>query len=214
MSAGTGSGRFGIFAMQDDDGFFGYFGYGSLVNRATLAHDHVSAHPVRLSGWRRHWQGRDAGDIRDVALLSVRRCERTVVDGILVIDRISNLASLDEREIRYDRVAISADDLEFTGGARPAWLPSRLYLYEGRPVPADPDRERLIQSYVDTVMHGFLNEHGEAGVLRFMETTDGFGRAIIRDRHEPRYPRATRPAVHHLDWFDRLLKEAGVRFPD
>lgn len=204
--------------MQEDDGLFGYFGYGSLVNRATLSQDHVAAYPVRLPGWRRHWQGRDAGDIRDVALLSVRRCEETVLDGILVIDRITNLAALDEREIRYDRVPIEAADLEFagkfTGTGRPDWLPSRLYIYEGRHAPGDAEREHLIQSYLDTVMHGFLNEHGEEGVRRFIATTDGFERAIIRDRHEPRYPRATRPEPRHLDWFDLLLAQAGVRYAD
>ena len=31
-----------------------FFGYGSLVNRAT--HDYVHAHPARISGWRRAWR--------------------------------------------------------------------------------------------------------------------------------------------------------------
>ena len=34
-----------------------FFGYGSLVNRAT--HDYRQAVPARLKGWRRVWRGTD-----------------------------------------------------------------------------------------------------------------------------------------------------------
>ena len=44
-----------------------FFGYGSLVNRAT--HDYPGAQPAQLHGWRRVWV---RTDLRDVVFLSVR----------------------------------------------------------------------------------------------------------------------------------------------
>ena len=42
-----------------------FFGYGSLVNRAT--HDFPEAHPARVTGWRRAWRHTD---LRPVAYLT------------------------------------------------------------------------------------------------------------------------------------------------
>ena len=57
-----------------------FFGYGSLVNRAT--HDYPAATPAQLRGWRRTWV---RTDIRDVVFLSVRPDPGSVIDGLVAV---------------------------------------------------------------------------------------------------------------------------------
>ena len=92
-------------------GLIGYFGYGSLVNRDTHRTQIVDAFPARLSGWRRIWQPQEDGQFTDQPLLTVFPHLETHIDGLLVIDKAENLAAVDQREINYDRVEISADAL-------------------------------------------------------------------------------------------------------
>ena len=58
---------------RDDRGsaFVAYFGYGSLVNRATLRTEIVDMVPARLSGWRRCWRHRPDMPGFPAALLTV-----------------------------------------------------------------------------------------------------------------------------------------------
>ncbi|GIL00792.1 MAG: gamma-glutamylcyclotransferase [Alphaproteobacteria bacterium] len=198
------------------NGLVGYFGYGSLVNRQTLRTDFVAARPARLAGFRRYWQsrGRDiepaAGD--DIALLSVAPDPGASILGMLVVDRAGNLASVDEREARYDRLRIDRAQIEVLApdGVDGAALPDELYLYVGRGRP--DDGACLLQSYLDAVMAGFLAEFGEAGVHHFLATTSGFARTVIADRASPRYPRAVRLDPATARRFDQWLEAAGARF--
>jgi len=236
-----------------------YFGYGSLVNRNTLAPGYVAAYPARLRGWCRHWQsrgqsrgqswrqsqnrsGKAAGEEKDpgkyprnsaeqaawleairkagyngsvtpqdLALLSVHRDQQSSISGLLVIDRLENLAALDERERLYERVVVPADDLELQDrDALISDVPtSNLFLYVGEPSP--PGLPPLLQSYLDTVLLGFLEVHGEDGIEDFLTSTVGFAREIIRDRNAPIYPRAVRPDNGLAARFDALLAQAGVQ---
>ncbi|MFZ1816162.1 MAG: gamma-glutamylcyclotransferase [Rhizobiaceae bacterium] len=205
----------------------GYFGYGSLVNRLTLATSYVVSCPAALTGWRRHWQSRgtdhESVDGAPLALLSVHRHEQTEIRGMLVLDLAHNLPAVDLREARYDRVAIKPGDLRFLAEMDHA-LPDMLFVYVGRQgAPASPTlhddqagtgsgHEFLLQSYLDTVMSGFETEFGHDGLAHFLETTTGFSRKIVADRHDPVYPRAVKVTGEQAERYDRLLKEAGVRF--
>ncbi len=88
-----------------------YFGYGSLVNRATLRTDYLRAAPARLVGWRRSWRPRPDMPGFPAALLTVRPQEGCGCDGLLVFDRASNLAAVDAREARYRRIRLCAQDI-------------------------------------------------------------------------------------------------------
>jgi len=194
-------------------GLVGYFGYGSLVNRATLQTAYVAARPARLMGWRRHWQCRK-GDLRpggaEMALLTVHRAPECSILGLLVIDRAQNLAAVDAREYCYDRIPLAPGDLELPDGG--ADLPDELYVYVAHPAEEPAVPPLLLQSYLDTVMLGFHNEYGDTGVSHFMETTAGFARPIIRDRNKPFYPRTVAPGSDIAARFDALLVGAGVDF--
>lgn len=193
-----------------------YFGYGSLVNRATLRTDFVGAQPVRLRGWRRCWRPRHSGDPlrggQSTSLLSVRQVEDSVIDGLLVYDRVENLPSVDQRESTYDRVAVPLERLDMAGAELPD---CPVYVYEAQTNAADHDPHHpILQSYLDAVLQGFLREFGRTGVHHFMETTDGFERHIHADRHDPVYPRAVRLARKEQDFIDVLLEARGVRLLD
>lgn len=197
-----------------EDGLVGYFGYGSLVNRLTLRTDYVATRRARLAGWRRHWQARGveaAQGLGEIALLSVHRHAASTISGMLVIDRAAHLAQVDLRESHYDRVALGAADIALHD-ADQAETPDSCHVYVARPEPEGEGKPRLLQSYLDAVMAGFLAEYGEEGVREFLVTTTGFERGIILDRAAPLYPRAVELAPAVARSFDALLADAGVRF--
>ena len=186
----------------------GYFGYGSLVNRATLRTGIVAAYPARLSGWRRFWRSPpDLGSLDHdrvrPALLTVGRQVGAAVDGLLVIDLAENLAAVDAREIHYHRREISVSELSFYGPT-PAWS-CPLHVYEAREdVPAVSGTPLIWRSYLDAVLQGFRAEHGPDGVHRFMSETAGFDFAIAEDRDAPLYPRAVRLDGEEIGLYDRV----------
>jgi hypothetical protein len=122
-------------AGTDPEGsYVAYFGYGSLVNRATLRTDIVDIIPARLVGWRRIWRPRPDMPGFPAALLTVRREPGCVCDGVLIVDRAENLAAVDEREARYRRVRLEPLELEISPareGAVAADVPA--YVYEADP---------------------------------------------------------------------------------
>lgn len=198
---------------MSEGGVVAYFGYGSLVNRATLRTDYVAAVPARLHGWRRCWRPRKgtAGESRNhLSMLSAWRREGQVIDGLLVFDRLDHLPEVDEREAAYDRISLISESLEI---AMDIPRGCALYVYEAHTntAPHDPGAP-IAQSYLDAVMQGFMHEFGEAGVAEFLNTTDGFERPVRTDRHAPVYARSVALPDHQRDLFDSLLTERGVAF--
>ena len=190
-------------------GFVAYFGYGSLVNRATHRRDVVDCIPARLLGWRRHWRPRPDMPGFPAALLSIRREEGAGCDGLLVIDRADNLAAVDAREARYNRVRLHASELNLIS-AVPADCP--IFVYEAKAdIPVHPQPPKILQSYLDAVLQGFRAVHGEEGVRRFLEETEGFGIARHLDRDEPVYPRAVKLSEDERMIFDQLLDRATAK---
>ena len=196
--------------MTDD--LIAYFGYGSLVNRNTLRTNFISTHRAQLKGWKRHWQARskDCDVSNDIALLSVHRDKDCAIDGMLVIDKAESLSSLDQREVEYERVHLDLSDLIITDV--PQVIPQTLFVYVGNEHGSSRHDKQLIQSYLDAVLFGFYNEFGEAGVLRYFETTEGFSRPLIMDREKPIYARSDIVPSELLKWFDDLLENAGAEF--
>jgi hypothetical protein len=140
------------------------------------------------------------------ALLTVRRQVGAACDGLLVIDRAENLPAVDLREACYRRVELEAGALDVAGSV-PA---CPIYVYEAVPLPTFSGREpRILQSYLDAVLQGFLAVHGEAGARRFVEETDGFETVLHLDRQEPLYPRAVRLSEVERLLFDGLVAAAA-----
>lgn len=155
-----------------------FFGYGSLVNRAT--HDCAPAEPARLAGWRRVWRHTR---LRDTPFLSVEPAE-AAIDGLIALVPGDDWQKLDLREHGYRRHPLAADRLS----AAPDWA-GRVEIYAVEPQHTlTTNVHPILLSYLDTVVQGFLREFGAAGVAGFFATTTGWC-GLLDDRHAPRYPR-------------------------
>ncbi|MEL6889567.1 MAG: gamma-glutamylcyclotransferase family protein, partial [Pseudomonadota bacterium] len=137
-----------------------FFGYGSLVNRAT--HDYPAARPAQLHGWRRTWV---RTDLRDVVFLSVRPDPDTSIDGLVAQVPGADWAALDLRETGYDRVPADGQLSVETGPVAVYQVPEARQCQDGS--------HAILLSYLDVVIQGFLREFGPAGVEAFFATTDG-----------------------------------------
>lgn len=173
-----------------------FFGYGSLVNRAT--HSYAAAHPARLHGWRRAWRHTD---LRPVAYLTVVADAQGAIDGLIAPVPSADWPALDAREAAYVRTPAS-DQVSHGLSHRP-----EIAVYtipEGRhgaPTRTHP----ILLSYLDMVVQGYLREFGPEGVARFFDTTDGWDAPILDDRAAPRYPRHQR-----LSATERALTEENL----
>ncbi|MFP1633306.1 gamma-glutamylcyclotransferase family protein [Zhengella sp. ZM62] len=186
--------------MADD--LVAWFGYGSLVNRTTIGWDIVEARPARLSGWRRHWRARPDMPGFAAALLSVTPDPDAACDGLLVVDRVENLPALDRREGRYHRRLVDRAAMP-AASSLPEACP--VYVYEAMThLPAHRDPPRILRSYLDVVMQGFLREHGRAGLERFIAETSRFDIPIHEDRHDPVYPRHVAVTARERVLFEEL----------
>ncbi|MET4101127.1 hypothetical protein ABIE58_000543 [Roseovarius sp. MBR-78] len=173
-----------------------FFGYGSLVNRAT--HDFAGAHPAHLTGWRRVWRHTA---LRPVAYLTVVPDARAAIDGLIAPVPGADWPALDAREAAYTRVPAAHQvrhDLPHEPEIVVYTIP------EGRH--GTPDRAHpILLSYLDVVVTGYLREFGEGGVARFFDSTHGWHAPVLDDRAAPRYPRHQPPCPeaqaltdHHL----------------
>jgi hypothetical protein len=176
-----------------------FFGYGSLVNRAT--HAYPQAHPAHLKGWRRVWVHTAA---RPVAYLSVRRDENCTIAGLAAHVPGGDWAALDEREAAYARHAAQAQPI----GRAP--LDVQVYAVPQEAAAPPQTAHPILLSYLDAVVQGFLREFGEEGVAGFFETTSGWDAPIRNDRAAPLYPRAQRLSALEIALVDAALAERGA----
>jgi len=184
-----------------------FFGYGSLVNRAT--HDFPNPQPAHLTGWRRVWRHTD---LRPVAFLSIVPDPDTTIDGLIAHVPNDDWAALDQREWAYDRIPATksvqhplADDIEIAVYAVP----------EARHA-APSARYPVLLSYVDVVVQGYLHEFGSEGAAHFFATTDGWDAPILNDRAAPRYPRHQNLTTAETTFVDTHLAahSAHITNPD
>ena len=177
-----------------------FFGYGSLVNRAT--HDYPDAHPARLQGWRRAWVRTRR---RDVVFLTVIPDPDTTIEGLIAAVPGADWAALDLREAGYTRQPSAQSILH------PLAPPPDIAHYTIPPQEQCPDDNHVIlRSYLDVVVQGYLREFGEDGVARFFETTSGWHTPIRDDRAAPVYPRHQPLGTHETELVDHHLAQLSA----
>ncbi|MFZ1726391.1 MAG: gamma-glutamylcyclotransferase family protein [Albidovulum sp.] len=175
--------------------FPAFFGYGSLVNRAT--HDYAPTVPARLNGWRRVWRHTV---MRPYAFLSVEPAE-TAIDGIIAAVPGGDWAALDLREAAYRRTALATETLDHEA----CWTQS-VEIYAVAAEHADPAaRHPILLSYLDVVVQGFLREFGTGGTYDFFASTEGWQTAILNDRAAPIYPRHQQLTPDETAFVDNTL---------
>jgi len=173
-----------------------FFGYGSLVNRAT--HSYPEAQTATLNGWRRTWV---RTTLRDVVFLSIHPANGHSIDGVIAAVPGADWAALDLRESGYARIDATAQ-VTHTSPA------TDIAAYQ---VPAENQcasgDHHILLSYLDVVVQGFLREFGEAGAEAFFATTDGWDTPVNDDRAAPLYPRAQQLSTAERAITDRLLAQ-------
>lgn len=182
--------------MIDTDPLF--FGYGSLVNRST--HTYPGARRARAQGWRRLWRHLEG---REIAVLTAIPDTSSEIEGLIASVPGADWAALDLREAAYDRVP-GAGILHDAGPAETAiyWIPETKHTLSPAPRP-------VLLSYLDVVVQGYLTEFGEAGAIRFFDTTDGWG-PIRDDREAPVYPRHQTLTADERAFVDDQIAQRGL----
>lgn len=184
---------------MSDDPFF--FGYGSLVNTDT--HSYPRAAPARLTGWGRTWRQTAH---RPVAYLTAEPRPGTAIDGLIAAVPGHDWAALDQREAGYDRVGV-------TGAITHQANTGEIAVYaipEGKLGRPDAPRA-ILQSYLDTVLQGYLRVFGRAGMAGFIATTTGWEVPFVLDRDAPLYPRATGLSARESTLIDSALQDLPLR---
>ena len=174
-----------------------FFGYGSLVNRAT--HDYPNTSRARVKGWRRAWRHTRH---REVSFLTAVPCGQSEIDGLIAAVPDADWQALDAREYAYQRYAL--EEIHHRSEATDISLYA---IPEGEHTAPGPENPILL-SYIDTVVAGYLSEYGPKGVEGFFETTDGWEAPIFDDRRAPRYPRALTVPQSTRDLADGLIRKA------
>ncbi len=173
-----------------------FFGYGSLVNRAT--HSYPQAQAATLKGWRRVWV---RTELRDVVFLSIHPSPGNSIDGLIASVPNADWAALDQRESGYARI----DATHHVNHAAPA---NNIAAYQVPPEQQRTDGDhRILLSYLDVVVQGFTREFGQAGAEAFFATTDGWDTPVLDDRAAPLYPRAQDLSAQERALTDRLLAQ-------
>ena len=179
-----------------------FFGYGSLVNRAT--HGYLQVHPARITGWRRTWRHVEG---RQVAFLTAEPDAESTIDGLMAAVPGADWRALDAREAWYKRdLAVG-----LTHGLAPA-PEVQIYHAPKEHHRSASKRHPILLSYIDVVVQGYLTEFGEAGVARFFDTTDGWDAPIKNDRTEPIYSRHQKLGADQTEVVDAHLDKIGVEF--
>jgi gamma-glutamyl AIG2-like cyclotransferase len=179
-----------------------FFGYGSLVNRAT--HDYELARPARVIGWRRKWRHTS---LRDVAYLTVQEAPGHRIDGLIAAVPNADWAALDIREKAYDRLHLPDRHVDHDHPDNIS-----VQIYKTKPGNDAPPTvlHPILLSYLDTVIHGYLDVFGEQGVHDFFDSTDGWDSPIHNDRDAPIYPRHSAPKDDILGFIDEKLNTVAA----
>jgi glutathione-specific gamma-glutamylcyclotransferase len=165
------------------------FGYGSLVNAATLAPDSRSA-PACVAGWRRAW--RHSGETA-----YGRRCTLTVVPD-------------PDCAILGAALLVPAAGVNWRDGRPDGWPDPFLYVGEEAYARAGDADHPILLSYLDVVIAGFRRMFGEEGVAHFAATTADWHVPVLDDRAAPRYPRAVLVSDAERAAVDRLVADNSV----
>ncbi|MBZ8134186.1 gamma-glutamylcyclotransferase family protein [Afifella sp. IM 167] len=188
---------------------FTCFGYGSLVNAATLS-ETTEVAPARLKGWRRAWRHSGVTPYGQRCTLTVVPDADCEIWGVVVAIPLEERPHLDRREAQYEAVLLSPGDVTWTAGRPEAWPDPHLWVGHAEYGRAGDADFPVMLSYLDVVLAGFFAEFGEAGVSHFLETTADWHVPILDDRAKPRYPRALLLSDADRAMVDGAIRAAGA----
>lgn len=174
------------------------FGYGSLINRASLRHTLADVAvgevvPGRVAGWRRSWSNRVAAAGRTG--LTVRPEPEGRVNGVAIELLVPDFEALDRREAGYVRAPIEGQTL----------VDGELWLYTKPDAAMATPEFPIAVSYLEVVLSGCL-ALGRDFAVEFLTETPGLV-ALMNDRKAPVYPRRAPLEPAEVAQIDSLLHE-------
>ncbi len=175
-----------------------FFGYGSLVNRAT--HTYPQVERARVRGWARQWK---RTRLRPVAFLTAVEADGEDIDGLIAAVPGADWAALDEREWAYRRNPVA--EIFHDPADRPPLSDIQIYRTVIEEDDSPDARHPVLLSYIDVVVQGYLREFGPAGAERFFATTHGWDTVVLDDRAAPIYPRHQSLTEDEMRVVDRHL---------
>jgi len=207
--------------LDGKEQYITYFGYGSLVNRATRA-PNESAYPTRLYGWQRVWGHRVTAVSHPDKTVDYRCCSLSIqkqtsgthhqdahanqpdyIDGVIAGVKASELSMLDKRETGYDRVILPASDFRLHNNCSATEV--HVYVSDATHSGSANDEYPILQSYIDCVLAGYCDLFEQSGMQQFVDSTLGWEGTIKNDRDAPLYPRAVKLATCQLAQIDELV---------
>lgn len=157
-----------------------FFGYGSLVNRAT--HDFHQPSIATARGWMRAWRHTQT---RKFAYLTAVPEPGAEIHGLIAAVPGADWQALDAREHAYER-HVTTDSVHH---ARPGTSDIAIYAIAPEKMATPTEKHPILLSYLDVVVQGYLTEFGAQGPAHFFETTLGWDAPVLDDRVDPIYPR-------------------------
>jgi len=198
------------------DEYITYFGYGSLVNRATRPASEPFS-PAFLLGWQRVWGHRVASSGAE----RYRCCSLSVqpaltqnapgIAGVVVTLPRAELPALDEREKGYDRHVLPASQFDLPAECTATEV--HVYVSDSNHAGMSNSEYPVLQSYVDCVLAGYCDVFEPGGMQQFVDSTYGWDGEMENDRHKPKYPRAVSVTENQQQQFDELVKIRRLREP-
>lgn len=176
------------------------------MNRDTHTFDDLRK--AELTGWQRSWSHRVHSSIRKTSSLSIEPAPDVTIKGLISSVSPGLIAQLDAREAGYNLHVLPSKSLNTDTNAK------TVHTYISANGTSGDTEYPILQSYLDTVLLGFLKEFGEAGVSHFLSTTVGWETPILSDRTEPLYPRAQPISNEAAKYFDAELKNLGADWID
>ena len=173
-----------------------FFGYGSLVNRAT--HTYPNAAHATAHGWQRAWV--DTSD-HSYAHLTAVKVSGGRIDGLIAEVPNADWVALDEREHAYDRIP-DTDNIKHTHKYA---NDIAIYAVPTKNMLKISPRSPILLSYLDVVLQGYLQEFGETGGFAFLESTRGWDAPVLNDRDTPIYPRHQQLSKTEQQFVDAAL---------
>ncbi|MEP4197934.1 MAG: gamma-glutamylcyclotransferase family protein [Aliishimia sp.] len=178
-----------------------FFGYGSLVNRAT--HAYPGAAKATAHGWQRGWRHTQE---HSYAFLTALRKPGSEIHGLIAAVPDADWEALDLREQAYERIL----DTENIRHARQDTSDVAIYAISEGEMIKPKEKKPILLSYLDVVVQGYLQEFGSDGAAHFFATTTGWDTPVLNDRAAPIYPRHQQLTDAETATTDAALKTLGA----
>ncbi len=180
------------------------FGYGSLINKYSRNRtgNTGKSYPVLVNGLQRAWGNVDGS--YPIAPLVVKP-GKGVCNGVLIEVDEQGLRDFDQREHGYQRIQISAEQIELLENTdltitEPVWV------YINTRALSPCEQYPITQTYVDTVIAGCLSVSYQFAEM-FVATTSGWQHPYCNDRHKPKYGNLAGVDDNARELIDLLIEE-------